>query len=180
MVKKIKKSTAAAKVKKSAEAISDEPKPIGLFDHVKHIRNVKDPSYFDSLSDKDKKSWSNFMILRALAMDQKFVEFGAVLYRFFDIIPPSAMYKAVIGLTSSGWCPWIKSSKKNHPKALLEFVANHFGISQIEAGGYLNIYLATDEGKLTLTNMMSDYGHDEKEITKIFKASATKGGGDES
>jgi hypothetical protein len=180
VTRKIKKSTAAAKAKKSEEAISDEPKAIGLFDHVKHIRNVKDPEYFDSLSDRDKKSWSNFMILKALAMDPKFIEFGAVLYRFFDIIPPNAMYKAVAGLTVSGWCPWIKSTKKSQPKSLLEFIANHFEISRSEAEGYLTTYLATEEGRETLTNMMSTYGHDEKEITKMFKATATKGGDEES
>jgi len=49
-------------------------KALGLFDHVKAIRAVQDPNYYDNLSEADRKSFNHFMILRALSMDENIVE----------------------------------------------------------------------------------------------------------
>ena len=38
----------------------------GLFDHIKQITNVQDPKYWDKLEPEDKKTFSNYMVLRFL------------------------------------------------------------------------------------------------------------------
>ena len=35
-----------------------------LFDHIKQITNVQNTLYWDSLSEGDKKTWSNYMVHR--------------------------------------------------------------------------------------------------------------------
>ena len=36
----------------------------GLFDHINQIRNIKNPNYFDTLTDVEKKSFNHYMICR--------------------------------------------------------------------------------------------------------------------
>lgn len=143
----------------------------GLFDHINHIREVQNPNYYDGLSESDRKSWSNFMVLRALSMNPKFIEYAAILYQFFDIIPPAAMYRTVIGLVDKGkdYSKWVKAKPSKYPKPLVELVAQHFEIPVSQAKGYVHIYLSNQEGKDTLREMAASYGKDDKEITKMFK-----------
>ena len=143
----------------------------GLFDHINHIREVQDPNYYDNLSESDRKSWSNFMVLRALSMNPKFIEFASILYQFFDIIPPAAMYRAVIGLVDKGkdWSKWVKPKPSKYPKPLVELVSKHFEVPASQAKGYLNIYLSNQEGKDTLREIAISYGKDDKEIAKMVK-----------
>jgi hypothetical protein len=143
----------------------------GLFDHINHIQKIQDPNYYSNLSESDRKSWSNFMILRALSMDQDFIEYSADLFKFFDIIPPEAMYKILIGLVDKNrkWSPWIKSKKIKFPSKIINFVANHFEISTVQSEQYIKLYFMIDGGKDYIKKLMSEYGYEDKEISKMFK-----------
>ena len=46
----------------------------GLFDHINHIREVKTPDYYNTLSDAEKTSFNKYMIVRFLSMDPDLVE----------------------------------------------------------------------------------------------------------
>ena len=50
---------------KKSSKTSENEKPIStksksLFDHINHIREVKSPNYFDTLSDGDLKSFNKY------------------------------------------------------------------------------------------------------------------------
>jgi len=47
--------------------------PKSLFDHVKAITNEQNPKYFDTLEEADKKTWSNYMLLRFLSMKYEWI-----------------------------------------------------------------------------------------------------------
>ena len=51
------KSNPTKKKSPTSKQDSTEPKKKSLFDHVKHIRQEKDPNYYVNLSDDDKKSF---------------------------------------------------------------------------------------------------------------------------
>ena len=69
--------------KKTAE---DTIKVKGLFDHINHIREVKNPDYYNTLSDVEKTSFNKYMIVRFLSMDPDLVEEMAFISKYFQLI----------------------------------------------------------------------------------------------
>ena len=45
-----------------------------LFDHIKEITSVQNPNYWETLSEDDKKTWSNYMVHRFLSMKMEWIE----------------------------------------------------------------------------------------------------------
>jgi len=157
------------KVSKSTQ--SETPKSLGLFDHVKHIKEVQDPNYFNGLSDLDRKSFNHFMILRALSMNPAFCNDVSTLYRFFDKIPSSQFYTLLISILprDKRYYPWIKAKKKHKfSNQLIELIAKRFEISEKESVDYAKILSETEEGIKILTDICGGWGLDDKEIEKAM------------
>lgn len=149
---------------------SDGPKRRTLFDHIKHIRQIQDPTYYNRLSEDDRKSFNHFMIIRALAMDDDMVEDMAVLYQIFDKIPSPQFYTLLIALVpkSNRFCPWIKSKRFKHNKDLLELVGKRFQVPKYQANDYVNILLRSDEGQGELVKICKAFGLEDKEVEDLF------------
>jgi len=147
------------------------PKRKSVFDHVKAIRQIQDPNYYNNLSDDDKKSFTHFMIIRALSMDSDIVEDMAQLYQVIDKIPSPQFYQLLISLVpkSNRYYPWIKSKKFKHNKQLLELVAKRFVVSKFQANDYINLLLQCDGGQVELISICQAFGLSEKEIEEIFE-----------
>ncbi len=75
---------------------------VGLFDHIKQITNVQNPKYWDTLEEQDKKTFSNYMVLRFLSMKYEWVETIAAVQPYLQEVPPKAMYLALIDLLPKG------------------------------------------------------------------------------
>ena len=73
-----------------------------LFDHIKAITNEQNPKYFKTLSDDDKKTWSNYMIHRFLSMNPDWVDTISELQPFTQSLPPEALYLTYIGIIPKG------------------------------------------------------------------------------
>ena len=146
------------------------PNKLTLFDHVKHIRGVQDPNYYNNLSEENRKSFNHFMILRALSMDSYIVEEMAFLYRYFDKIPPPQFYTLLINLVprQNRWVPWVKAKVVKHSNELLTVVANHFKVSKRQANEYVNILINTEEGLNQLVDLCQGEGVSDTEIEKMF------------
>lgn len=149
----------------------DGPKKRSLFDHVKHIRQVQDPEYYNNLSEEDRKSFNHFMILRALAMDDAVVEDMAQLYQIFDKIPSPQFYQLLIALVpkSNRFYPWVKSRAMKHNKELLDYVAKRFRVSKYQANDYVNILLRSESGQGELVSICQSFGLTDKEIESLFE-----------
>lgn len=143
---------------------------LGLFDHVKHIRGVQDPNYFKNLSEENRKSFNPFMILRALAMDDDILGVMAVLYRYFDKIPPEQFYQLLIALVpkDSRWVPWIKAKVVRHSQELLSVVAKRYEVSKRQANEYVNVLIASEEGLNDLLTLCQSTGLSDREVEKLF------------
>ncbi len=146
------------------------PKRKSLFDHVKQIRQVKDPNYYNNLSEDDRKTFSHFMILRALSMDAAIVEEIAQLYQLFDKIPSPQFYQLLIALVPQDFrfYPWVKTKKMKHNKELLGYVSQRFKVSKFEANDYINLLLRSEEGQGELVNICRSFGLSEPEIESLF------------
>jgi len=149
-------------------------KTIGLFDHIKHIQYVRDPHYYENLSDPDRKTFSIFMILRGLSMNPAFVEYAAYLYRFLDIIPPAQFYKILIDLYPrhqyKEFHRWIKAKKSKDGEAAKKFdkivdcLVKKYEIPDKEARAYVQIFCSDKVGKTALAEIIRGYGFTDKEV----------------
>jgi hypothetical protein len=156
---------------KKPKTVSEGPKRRTLFDHIKHIRQVQDPEYYNRLSEDDRKTFNHFMIIRALAMDDTLIEDMAQLYRIFDKIPSPQFYTLLIALVprNNWFCPWIKSNRFKHNKDLLELVGKRFQVPRYQANDYVNILLRSEEGQGELVRICKAFALEDKEVEALFE-----------
>ena len=141
-----------------------------LFDHINQITNVQDPKYWDRLDESDKKTWSNYMVLRFLSMKYEWVEMVAELQPYLQEVPPRACYLALIDILPKGK-QYLKYTK---PKTadkyegwLVELVAGYYEVSKLEAEEYLKILYSSKSGKEYIIEFCKRYGIEDKEIKKL-------------
>jgi hypothetical protein len=142
-----------------------------LFDHLTAIRTTKDPGYYESLSETEKKSFNHWMILAWLSMDNYLIELTAFLWRdgYYDQIPSAQFYKLLLDFVpqTEQRLFWQKSSKKANSK-LIEYVSNWYSVSKREAVDYLEVLLSSDNGITEIGNILEGFGLTDKEAEKIF------------
>jgi len=141
-----------------------------LFDHIKEITSVQNPTYWDTLEDGDKKSWSNYMIHRFLSMNPDWITVLSEIQPYTQVLEPKQLYLALIGLLPKGKY-YLKYTKgKNDTKYegwLVELIIREFTCSKKEALEYLEIFYATREGRENVKYICEKYGIEKKEITKL-------------
>lgn len=137
----------------------------GLFDHLNQIRETRNPKYFSTLSEADKKTWSTYMIVRALSMQTSIIDMVNEIQVYYDIAP-EYFYQLCLAITPSGrnFFPFIKNSKDTRSKELIELLCKHFQDSKRNILKYLEI-LSEDE----IEKIVMMYGHTEKEAKKILE-----------
>ncbi len=150
--------------------ISDEPKAIkakSLFDHINQIRWDRNPDYFKTLTDADKKSWSNYMICRFLSMQPELIDVVNDLQYYQGRLSPEHFYQLCLAVVPKrkGYWPYIKSQGEKYNKDLLILLCKHFEESERNILEYLQI-LPRDE----VRQIISLYGVSEKEIEKMMES----------
>jgi hypothetical protein len=141
-----------------------------LFDHITQITNVQNPKYWDTLDESDKRTWSNYMVLRFLSMKYEWVETIAAVQPYLQEVPPKAMYLALIDLLPKGrhFMKYIKPKGADKYEGwLVELMAKYYQSSKLEAEEYLKILYTTKSGKERIIQLCEDYGTDPKEIKKL-------------
>jgi hypothetical protein len=141
-----------------------------LFDHIKAVTNEQDPKYWDKLEDADKKTWSNYMILRFMTMNPQWVELISDVLPYLQEAPPRAVYKALIGLIpkSRAFLKYMKAaSSEKYEDWIIELIARYYEVSKMEAEDYLKILYETNAGKQHIKEVAESYGTDTKMITKL-------------
>jgi hypothetical protein len=136
-----------------------------LFDHINAIYLEQKKNYFSTLDDGEKRTYSNYMVNRFLSMNihqlplvneiQKYTLPSDVHYLFLaTTIPRGKQYNK-----------YVKAAKETkYEEWLVDLVAKHYCVSQIEATSYLEIYYRDD--KVGLRSLCEKYGIDPKIIKK--------------
>lgn len=141
----------------------------GLFDHINQIRNIKNPDYYDTLTDAEKKSFNHYMICRFLSMDPNVIDQVCYLSKIFDKMDSKSFYKVCCEvITPVKFTPYIKSKNKKFNKSILDLVSDKYQISKTEANEYCEIMSKTESGLNRLYEDCRGYGLDDKEIDKII------------
>lgn len=145
-------------------------KPKTLFSHIQAITRDQDPDYWNTLTEKDKRSFSNYMIHRFLSMNEEWTELIAELQPVSQTLEPEQFYKLMIGIIpkSNTYLRYIKGKKDDaYPKWLVTLITLDFECSTTEAKDYLDILYSTKEGKKTIKYICQKYGTDPKDIKKL-------------
>lgn len=141
-----------------------------LFEHIKAITETKDPKYWDKLDESDRKTWSNYMIIRFVTMNPDWVELIADILPYIQEAPPKAVYRVLCELLPKGkrYLKYMKSaSSEKYEQWLVELVAKYYEVSISEAEDYLHILYKTSEGKGHIKKIAEAFGTDEKVIRKL-------------
>lgn len=157
------------KSKKTAD--TEKTKSKGLFDHVNHIREVKDSNYYVNLTVEEKKSFNKYMLVRILSMDSDVIEEMAIISKYFQVVPEEQFYKVLIDVIPRGrkFCKYIKKSTENVNETILECICSKFNVGKRDATDYYNILMSNDNGIQELVSLIEGYGYSEKEVEKLFK-----------
>jgi len=137
-----------------------------LFDHIKQITNVQNALYWDSLSNGDKKSWSNYMVHRFLSMKSEWIEVVNEVQQYWELKPKN-LYQFYTDILPKGrtFLRYTKSKKKSKvEKWAMEHLQDYFECSSREVEEYLELLT-----KEQVTTIIMKYGVDDRQLKKIYK-----------
>lgn len=141
-----------------------------LFDHLNAITAEQNPDYFKTLSEEDKKSWSNFMIHRFLSMKPEWIELVSTLLPVTQLLEPEEMYKVYISILPKGkqYLKYTKGkSEDKYEQFLIELIKKEYTCSESQAIEYADVLYATREGRENIQYICEKYGLTKKEISKL-------------
>lgn len=144
----------------------NKPKVKNLFDHVNEIRVGKNPTYFSTLSEEDKKTWSNYMVCRVLSMQSDIVDVINELQYYQDKLQPEQFYRLCVSATpkGKGYFPYIKNSSEKYNKQLLTIMCAHFQDSNRNVVQYLRMMSRDD-----VRSILRKYGYNEEQIEDMME-----------
>ena len=138
----------------------------GLFDHIKQINNVQNPMYWDTLTESDKKTWSNYMIHRFISMKSDWIEVANEIQRYWEL-KPKTIYQFYTNILPRGrtFLRYTKSKKKSKiEKWAMDILCDYFQESSHNVEKTLDIM-----GKNVVYSIISKYGVDDKKLKKIYR-----------
>jgi len=138
----------------------------GLFDHIKQITNVQNPMYWDTLTESDKKTWSNYMIHRFISMKSDWIEVANEIQRYWEL-KPKTTYQFYTNILPRGrtFLRYTKSKKKSKiEKWAMDILCDYFQESSHNVEKTLDIM-----GKNVVYSIISKYGVDDKKLKKIYR-----------
>lgn len=150
--------------------MSETIKRKSLFDHLKAVTQEQDVNYFNKISDEDKKSWSNYMLLRFLSMNDSLRPLVVTLQPLVQELEPKLFYKTLIGLIPKGsyYSKYVKGiNDTTYEPWLIELISIEYKVSKTIASDYLDILYSNTMGKLTVKHICQKYGTEIKKIQSL-------------
>lgn len=151
--------------------MAKEKTRLGLFDHISAITEHQKEDYFDKLTDDDKKTWSNFIILRYLSMQPNWVDTVSEIQPYVQSLSPKLFYKVFIDILPKGkqYLKYISGRKKvdGHPDWLVELLVKYHQVSEKQALEYLDILYTTRNGMEEVNEICEMYAIPKKQITSL-------------
>ena len=141
-----------------------------LFDHINQITSVQNPKYWETLSDGDKKTWSNYMVIRFLSMKYDWIPVLSDIQKNIQELPPNILYKFLIDLLpkKKEYLKYIKGKNDDkYPKWVVELVSKYYECSINQADDYLSLLYDIKGGEAEILRILETYGSDPKEIKKL-------------
>ena len=138
-------------------------KPKGLFDHINHITSNQTKDYWNTLTETEKKQWSNYMINRFLSMKMEWTDFVNEIQKLK--LDSRMLYLVYSNTLPKGrqFLKYIKKKKQTiYNTQVVQKVSEYFEISQSESEEYLNLL-----SKEQIRELVSKYGYTDKELKQM-------------
>ncbi len=122
--------------------------------------------YWDTITESDKKTWSNYMIHRFISMKTDWIEVANEIQRYWEL-KPKTVYQFYIDILPKGrtFLRYTKSKKKSKvEKWAMEHLQDYFECSSREVEEYLELLT-----KEQVTSIIMKYGVDDKQLKKIYR-----------
>ena len=138
-------------------------KPKGLFDHINHITSNQTKDYWNTLTETEKKQWSNYMINRFLSMKMEWTDFVNEIQKLkLDSYQLYVVYSSILP-KGKQYLKYIKKKKGTiYSKQVIQTISEYFQISQSESEDYLNLL-----SKKQIRELVSKYGYANKELKQM-------------
>jgi len=136
-----------------------------LFDHINEIYQSQKKNYFSTLDDGEKRTYSAYMVNRFLSMNIHQLPLVNEIQKY--TLPNEAHYLFLATTIPRGkqYNKYVKAVKETkYEEWLIDLVAKHYCVSQVEAITYLEIYYRDD--KPALRELCEKYGIDNKILKK--------------
>lgn len=143
-----------------------------LFNHLNAIYTDQSVDYYDSLSVEDRKTYSTYMVNRLVSMNMDFIEIVNEFQKCWGVVKDRESYLFYSQCLPQGkqWNKYIKPKlERKHEEWVVKLVALHFEVSQIEAIDYIDLFMATTEGKARLKEIFETYGIEPRKIKKVVR-----------
>ena len=133
---------------KQNKTTDEKNKSRGLFDHINHIREVKSPDYYQSLTESEKNTFNKYMLLRVLSMDSDIIEEMSFISKYFQNIPNDHFYKLLIDIVPKGrrFSKYIKKTTGSVNETILTCICDKFKIGQKDAIDYYKVFVTDEKG----------------------------------
>ena len=138
-------------------------KPKGLFDHINHITSTQSKDYWNTLTESDKKTWSNYMINRFLSMKMEWTDFVNEIQKLK--LDPCMLYLVYSNVLPKGkqYLKYIKKKKQtNFNTEVVQKMSEYFECSKSESEDYLKLLT-----KKQIRELVSKYGYTDKELKQM-------------
>ena len=134
-----------------------------LFDHINHITLKQTKGYWDSLNEREKKQWSNYMINRFLSMKMEWTDFVNEIQKLkLDSYQLYVVYSSILP-KGKQYLKYIKKKKGTiYSKQVIQTISEYFQISKSESEDYLNLL-----SKKQIRELVSKYGYANKELKQM-------------
>ena len=138
-------------------------KPKGLFDHINHITSNQTKDYWNTLTETEKKQWSNYMINRFLSMKMEWTDFVNEIQKLkLDSYQLYVVYSSILP-KGKQYLKYIKKKKGTiYSKQVIQTISEYFQISKSESEDYLNLL-----SKKQIRELVSKYGYANKELKQM-------------
>ena len=138
-------------------------KPKGLFDHINHITSNQTKDYWNTLTETEKKQWSNYMINRFLSMKMEWTDFVNEIQKLkLDSYQLYVVYSSILP-KGKQYLKYIKKKKQTiYNTQVIQKVSEYFEISQSESEDYLKLL-----SKEQIRELVSKYGYTDKELKQM-------------
>ena len=138
-------------------------KPKGLFDHINQITSNQTNDYWNTLTESDKKTWSNYMINRFLSMKMEWTDFVNEIQKLK--LAPRQLYLVYSNVLPKGkqYLKYIKKKKDPiYNTQVIQKISEYFEICQSESEDYLKLL-----SKKQIRELVSKYGNTDKELKQM-------------
>lgn len=140
-----------------------------IFDHIRNITEIQNPTYLSTLTSQELKEFNIFLLQKFLGMHNDLTYAISYIdkYVFFNKMSKEHYYKLLIHMIPKGKY-WLKFEKKDTtilpPTWFLSILKEYFVyISKNEAIEYYQ--LLSDDDKLAL---LTKFGHSENKLTQLI------------